>query len=238
MKTLIGLLIFAGGLLGQTAFVPGTQNTLSVASGTSADISTVGSTTAGNTLILLITMAGGGTPNITSVSNTSGGCSWTLRASNASNRNSYLYQCSNAAGGATTAHITFSATVSAAIIANITEWGGMPTTTTLEGTPAGSSGTAASPVTATISPTVGDPVLLIGVVRAGGGSFTSNGAGWTALTTANAGAQFFYQIVNSASGSYSNTQTWPATIWGTVIGGFKGTASVAGTTIRHRVISQ
>lgn len=163
---------------------------------------TIATPGSGNTLVL---MAQTVTDNpITAV--TGGGVTWTKVASwqNAAVAGGEIWIGPNSSGSGTTITVTRTNLYGGRHDLNVSEWSGMPTTATADG---GSNAVTNNPdnVTPSVTPTAGLPVLLLAnnvvytrTVTAGpSGGFTAfNVAGGSGY------ANFAYQVVAAASGSY------------------------------------
>jgi hypothetical protein len=136
----------------------------------------------------------------------------------------------NSSGSGTTITINVSNTYSR-VDAVFTEWSGMPTTPVADGGPTGNTGRSVTASTASITPTAGKEVLILATAQ-GSGAVTNAGptGGFTALTLAGSNSGlvgFAYQIVGSASGSYSTSWTVAHSYdyWATLIAGWDGAAA-------------
>jgi hypothetical protein len=194
---------------------------------------TVAAATAGNALRLFLSCPSGF--GATSVSGL--GVTWTRTAiANVSGGVVELWQGENSTGSGTTLTVTYTTSYGfASSYWNLTEWSGMPTSAVGDGGPSTSSATTASVSTASITPTASNSVLLLSGIIAISHSITAGpSAGWTALSVPVAPAAsvpaWAYQIVASASGSYSDTWTKNASygIADTLIAGWDGATGGGG----------
>jgi len=179
------------------------QTVARTASGGTPKTITIPAPTNGNALRLLFHSINNAT--ITSVSST--GATWTKFAgiSNTTPARIELWGADNVTSAGTTVNLVIS-NVYAVCDVNITEWSGMPAT----GVPDGgstNSGTGASVSTPSVTPAAGNPVLLMAATTVYTNTITAGPTGgFSALTKpsgAHAGLAWAYQLVTSASGSYS-----------------------------------
>lgn len=163
---------------------------------------TIAAPAAGNSLFLLVQNLNANA--IVSVSG--GGVTWAKIDSwaNATGSTGELWAGANSSGSGTTITVTVTGTYAGRVDCNVSEWSGMPATLTADG---GSSASTANPgnVTPSVTPTAGQPVLLL----ANNVTYTRTTTagptgGFTAMNVAGGSgyANFAYQIVASASGSY------------------------------------
>lgn len=176
------------------------QATGTAASGTSVSV-TITAPTAGDMLILTLRS----NPLNSTVSAVSGGgCTWSSVIAGATNRVAAIWKCPNSSGSGTTITITL-ANATTNSIANVSEWSGMDSSGTTDGTST-TSGANATPASTAISTTNANDlvVAVMGWGATSGAVFnTGPNNSFTALTTtSNVAFDAAYQI-ESSTGSYS-----------------------------------
>lgn len=199
--------------------------------GSSSKVITLDSApTAGSTLVLMIKNDAGQT--VTSVSG--GGVTWARHTTLTSSvpTKTEIWLGPNSSGSGTAITVVVSNTYQR-YSASVSEWSGMPTTTTADGGSAADSANP-SPTTPSVSPTGGTPVLLLAVaVGVSGRSLTAGPTGgFTALDVTGgpptADRSLAYQIVASASGSYQAGWTNSAGYGNTMAGLYAFTGDTGG----------
>jgi hypothetical protein len=173
---------------------------------------------------------------------TGGGVTWTQLATVQNSDGTdvvYLFGGDNSSGSGTTISVTIGNAYHVMEV-NISEWSGLDTTPVTDPAPSTNTGTSATITTATVTPTAGKNVLLLAVGGTGSGTTTdSPSGGFTALTRSGTATScaFAYQVIASASGSYSTT--WPHGVsyhkWATIIAGWDAAAGGGGGTTAHNL---
>lgn len=191
---------------------------------------TIPAPTAGNTLVLLARFDG--SASITAVSGS--GATWSQVATANSGAQVEMWLGVNC-GTSTTISVTFNAGYIGSVDLTVVEVSGMPATATLDpATPGTNTGRSATATTSALTPTTGHALILF-VVAGTDSTLTNSPSGsFVALTKAAGNSSkvaWAYQIVSSASGSYSTTfpDTPSYAFWATIIAGFDG-ASGGGPT--------
>lgn len=188
---------------------------------------TIPAPSAGNALFLLVRESSG--HPIVSVSG--GGVTWSNIAISSNSSGSTaceIWAGPNSSGSGTTVSITYASAYTGGTDATVVEISGLGSALTLDpATGLTSSGRTASAATPSITPTSGDSQIQFTIAGSNGTITNSPTGGFTALTIDSGGSGLVgwgYQIVSSASGSYSSTFTVAHSYdyWATIIAAFDG----------------
>lgn len=182
--------------------------------------------TDGNWIVVSIRSSGGGGGGVVSGVSGGGVSSWSHATERNASSGSFVanvYYGQNSGGGS--ASITVDCVSSSSTVVNVCELSGLASSPFVGDNGAADStygGTTIS--TGSVSPTAGDEIILFSCIRSQGG-IEGSPSGYSHLTGSNASSweQAMYQIVSSASGSYSATWTigsW--TIAAVILAVFKG----------------
>ncbi len=182
---------------------------------------TIATPGAGNALRLMITR-----PFATSITGiTGGGVTWSRLGSVVNNSNSTwsveIWGGDNSSGSGTTISVSVGNNYTT-FDYNFSEWSGLDTTPVADPSPSGNTSTSSTAATSSVTPTAGKEVLLLACTRFAAIVTNSPSGGFTALTRTVTSEGYAYQIVASASGSYSTT--WALNVgynpWATIIAGW------------------
>ena len=226
------------------SFVAQTETDVTVANTTNTSAA---SSTAGNALILLVSIAAGATSKLSTVTDSAGN-SWVVPSTNAnvtppanfvSGSNTY-FAMAYVLNAAAITSLTVTISASKAFSYNLVEFSGVATASAVDQSNSVSNSTSTSPLLTPSITTTNANDLIIGGMSANNNSMTLGSAGYTALTNMvpigtmkTVGA---YQIV-SATGTYSISWTPGASaVSGAGIMAFKA-AAVAPPTVMGGTLS-
>jgi hypothetical protein len=180
------------------------QTATVVATTTTGTIVLGAAPTSGNTLYLLWVNPTSGAM-LTSLVQTN--VTWSLITRGITNANAEIWQ--GLVSGSASATMTYNCTSRGnSAFAYLLEWAGVdPTGGNQAGATASNSNASSTSVTtSTITPTAGTNVLMVACTRHAGAYSSGPSGGFTALAPTGQSQQFCYQVVASASGSY--TAAW------------------------------